>query len=124
MGLLGATFSSILTNWNSYRHRSRTLMNVIFFIALNTVYGLMPFVDNFMHIGGAIMGFLLGNLFFLRQHIPYCWRSSTATGQDTTGVPGKRSKVIIIDTVWVLSLGTLLVVTIMAMIALFSGMDS
>jgi membrane associated rhomboid family serine protease len=121
MGLLGATLSSIFVNWRSYRHRSRTLAGVIFFIALNTAYGLMPFIDNFMHIGGAAMGFLLGNLFFIRHHLRYCWKSSAALDQDYTGVPAKRENVIL-DIAWLLSLGGLIVATIMGMFALFSGM--
>lgn len=121
MGLLGATLSSIFVNWRSYRHRSRTLAGVIFFIALNTVYGLMPFIDNFMHIGGAAMGFLLGNLFFIRHHLRYCWKSSAALDQDYTGVPPTRENVVL-DIAWLLSLGALIVATIMGMFALFSGM--
>ncbi|KAG0600842.1 hypothetical protein M758_11G065100 [Ceratodon purpureus] len=124
MGLLGATLSSIIVNWSSHKHRSRTLIGVIFFIALNTVYGLMPFIDNFMHIGGAAMGFLLGNLFLIPHHLRYCWRSSAAVDDDITGVPGKtRKNAIVLDIAWLISLGAMVVAFIMGMFALFSGKD-
>lgn len=122
MGLLGATLSSIVVNWNSYRHRSRTLAGVIFFTALNTVYGLLPFVDNFMHLGGAITGFLVGNLFFIR-HDFRCWKSSEVYDQDHD-MPSKRKNAIMLDIAWALSMAALVVVTTMGLVALFSGMDS
>lgn len=122
MGLLGATLSSIVVNWKSYRHRSPTLAGVIFFTALNTVYGLMPFVDNFMHLGGALMGFLVGNLFFIR-HDFRCWKSSAVYDPDHD-MPGKRKNAIIFDIAWILSLVALVVATTMGLVALFSGMYS
>lgn len=120
MGLLGATLSSIVVNWNSYRHRSRTLAGVIFFTALNTVYGLLPFIDNFMHLGGALMGFLVGNLFFIR-HDFRSWTSSAVYNPDQD-IPGKRKNAIMLDIAWILSLAALVVATTMGLVALFSGM--
>lgn len=122
MGLLGATLSSIVVNWKSYHHRSRTLACVIFFAVLNTVYGLMPFVDNFMHLGGALMGFFVGNLFFIR-HDFRCWKSPAVDDPDLD-TSGKRKTAIILDIAWILSLAALIVATVMSLFALFSGMDS
>jgi hypothetical protein len=103
MGLLGATLSSVIVNWKTYPNRSRALMGVIFFTALNTAYGLLPLVDNFMHVGGALMGFLVGNLFLVR-HSFRCWKSS-----------------VVYDVVWLLSLGIVIAFGIMGLFALFSG---
>ncbi|XP_024402194.2 RHOMBOID-like protein 6, mitochondrial isoform X1 [Physcomitrium patens] len=120
MGLLGATLSSIIVNWKSYRHRSRALMGVMFFTALNAVFGLMPLADNFMHIGGAVMGFLIGNLFFIKQNFR-CWKSSMV--YDRNDMLAKRKNIIILDIVWLLSIGALIAASTMGLFALFSGME-
>lgn len=47
-------------------------------IAINLAVGILPFVDNFAHIGGFLAGFLLGFVLLLRpqfgwterQHLP------------------------------------------------------
>lgn len=119
MGLIGATLSSVIVNWKTYPNRSRTLAGVVFFIALNTVYGLMPLVDNFMHVGGALMGFLVGNLFLIR-HSFRCWKPSVVYDQED--MPTKRKNAILLDVVWLLSLGTVIAFGIMGLFALFSGL--
>jgi membrane associated rhomboid family serine protease len=118
MGLLGATLSSVIVNWKTYPNRSRALMGVIFFTALNTAYGLLPLVDNFMHVGGALMGFLVGNLFLVR-HSFRCWKSSVVYDQED--MPAKRKNAILLDVVWLLSLGIVIAFGIMGLFALFSG---
>lgn len=118
MGLLGATLSSVIVNWKTYPNRSRTLLGVVFFMALNAVYGLMPLVDNFMHVGGALMGFLVGNLFLIR-HSFRCWKSSVVYDQED--MPAKRKHAILLDVVWLLSLGIVIVFGVMGLYALFSG---
>lgn len=119
LGLLGATLSSIVVNWKSYRNRTRTLAGIIFFAALNTVYGLLPFVDNFAHLGGTLVGFLFGNLFFIRHD----FRALKSLGSyDDHNMPGTRKNTIILGIAWILSLAALVVAVIVTLVALFSGM--
>jgi len=105
---------------NRYSNRTGTLAGVIVFVVVNTAYGLMPFVDNFMHLGGALMGFLVGNLFLIRPHSFRCWQSSAVYDQDD--MPAKRTNAIILDFVWLLSFGVLVAALIMGLYGLFSGM--
>lgn len=66
MGLFGVMLLFIIVNWKFYWYWLRVLMGVMFFIVLNVVFGFMFFVDNFMYIGGVVMGFLIGNFFFIK----------------------------------------------------------
>lgn len=119
MGLLGATLSAVIIKWNRYPNRTGTIAGVIIFVALNTVYGLMPFVDNFMHMGGALMGFLVANLLLIRPNNFRCWQSSAVYDQDD--MPAKRTNAILLDLVWLLSFGILVSACIMGLYGLFSG---
>lgn len=95
-------------------------MAIIFFVALNTVYGLMPFVDNFMHVSGALTGFLVGNLLLIRPNAEFrCWSSSEIYDQDD--MPAKRTNAIILNIVWLLSFGILFAAGVMGLYGLFSG---
>lgn len=124
MGLLGATLSSIVTHWKSHRHRTQTLVAITFFIILNLVYGFMPLVDNFLNVGGVLVGFLLGNLFFLQQNLgwhPPAWLKAPAI-HDVDDIPVKPLKnTILLNIAWLLSLGLLTSGITMALIALFTG---
>lgn len=72
-GLIGACIADILSNWNllfstelnesdqgtRLRHM-KVLLWLIFDIVINCLIGLTPFVDNFTHLGGMLLGFLIG----------------------------------------------------------------
>ncbi len=72
-GLIGACLADIFSNWgllfskhvNKENEKQRfrhiyILIWLILDIMLNIVIGLTPFVDNFSHMGGVILGFLCG----------------------------------------------------------------
>eukprot|EP00252_Welwitschia_mirabilis_P024892 TRINITY_DN7586_c0_g1_i1.p1 TRINITY_DN7586_c0_g1~~TRINITY_DN7586_c0_g1_i1.p1 ORF type:complete len:382 (-),score=43.76 TRINITY_DN7586_c0_g1_i1:124-1269(-) len=71
-GLLGAMLSELITNWTIYSNKIAALVTLIFIIAVNLAFGLLPHVDNFAHIGGFISGFLLGFVFLVRPQ--FGWR--------------------------------------------------
>ncbi|CAB4297529.1 unnamed protein product [Prunus armeniaca] len=62
-GLLGATLSALIQNWEMYTNKFTALASVIFVSIGNFLLGLLPYVDNFSSIGGFISGFLLGSVF-------------------------------------------------------------
>jgi membrane associated rhomboid family serine protease len=70
-GLIGACLSDIIMNWkllfsdfvNEDGKKNRHALIVAFLvldIALNSIIGLTPYVDNFTHLGGMAIGFLCG----------------------------------------------------------------
>lgn len=68
-GLIGACLSDIIINWkllfcdfvteNGKRHRhAMVVVFLLLDIALNSIIGLTPYVDNFTHLGGMAFGLL------------------------------------------------------------------
>ncbi|KAK9448681.1 uncharacterized protein V1518DRAFT_417893 [Limtongia smithiae] len=59
-GVLALQLVDLFQNWPEYQHRKRYLVftgiEVVFYFAL----GLLPGIDNFVHIGGFAMGVILG----------------------------------------------------------------
>ncbi|CAM6006863.1 unnamed protein product [Sphagnum balticum] len=70
-GLLGATLSELLTNWSRYEKKCAPIVTLLLLVLINLVFGLMPHVDNFAHIGGFVVGFLLGFVLLVRVQDRY-----------------------------------------------------
>lgn len=61
-GLLGATLSALIQNWELYTNKFTALASVLFVAIGNFLLGLLPYVVNFSNIGGSVSGFLLGSV--------------------------------------------------------------
>jgi len=69
-GLIGACLADIIMNWNilfsdfvkkgSKNRHKFILFFLLLDVVVNCVIGLVPFIDNFTHLGGMIFGFLCG----------------------------------------------------------------
>jgi membrane associated rhomboid family serine protease len=62
-GIFGAFLAELIQNWHlvpTRRERLCSLFSLTFSILLNLAVGILPFVDNFAHLGGLIGGVLLG----------------------------------------------------------------
>ncbi|CAO3653192.1 unnamed protein product [Cunninghamella blakesleeana] len=59
-GLIGAMFIDVLVNWKVIPHPTRELMKLLVSTIISLVLGLLPGLDNFAHIGGFIVGVLVG----------------------------------------------------------------
>jgi len=60
-GLFGAAWADLIQNWGLYKGTQISmLLQLVFFTVLNLVLGLLPFLDNFAHIGGLVCGCVLG----------------------------------------------------------------
>ncbi|KAI7989265.1 RHOMBOID-like protein 2 [Camellia lanceoleosa] len=70
-GLPGAMLSELLTNWTIYTNKAAALFSLVIIIVINLAVGILPYVDNFAHIGGFLTGFLLG--FLLLLHPQFGW---------------------------------------------------
>lgn len=51
--------------------QAAALLTLVVIVVVNLVVGLLPFVDNFAHIGGFVTGFLLG--FILLPRPQFGW---------------------------------------------------
>ncbi|KAF3584400.1 hypothetical protein F2Q69_00026492, partial [Brassica cretica] len=89
LGLLGAMLSELLTNWTIYANKLAALFTVLFIVAIDLAIGLLPWVDNFAHIGGFLTGFLLGFVLLVRPQ--YGWEES-GNSPSQYGAPRARSK--------------------------------
>ncbi|XP_075478509.1 inactive RHOMBOID-like protein 8 [Primulina tabacum] len=68
-GLLGALLSGLIRNWKIYSKKFATLVLFSIILTLNTIVGLMPYVNNFSNIGGFISGFLTGFMLLLKPEL-------------------------------------------------------
>jgi len=59
-GILALTLLDLLYNWNDRPKPVKDLLFIIFDVAIAFVLGLLPGLDNFSHIGGFLMGIVLG----------------------------------------------------------------
>jgi len=60
-GLFGSAWADLVHNWSLYGTAARgVLFQLAFGTILNLTLGLMPFLDNFVHLGGFIAGLVLG----------------------------------------------------------------
>jgi len=59
-GILGLTLLDLLYTWSTRRSPVKDLLFLLLDIAIAFVLGLLPGLDNFSHIGGFLMGLVLG----------------------------------------------------------------
>ncbi|KAJ4376271.1 hypothetical protein N0V83_001554 [Neocucurbitaria cava] len=59
-GILALTLLDLLYNWSTRRSPVKDLLFLFLDIAIAFVLGLLPGLDNFSHIGGFLMGLVLG----------------------------------------------------------------
>ncbi|KAI8976011.1 rhomboid family-domain-containing protein [Pilobolus umbonatus] len=59
-GLIGYMFVDVLINWKILPHPVRDLMKLLLATVICLVLGLLPGLDNFAHVGGFVVGILVG----------------------------------------------------------------
>lgn len=59
-GILALVLLDLLYNWRTRRSPVKDLLFLLLDIAIAFVLGLLPFLDNFAHIGGFLCGIILG----------------------------------------------------------------
>ncbi|WJX48383.1 hypothetical protein P8452_34953 [Trifolium repens] len=59
-GLIGAMLSEVITNWTLHSNKVMTLLPLLVISVANLVVGIFPHADNIAHIGGLLVGILLG----------------------------------------------------------------
>lgn len=59
-GILALVLLDLLYNWSTRRSPVKDLMFLLLDFAISFVLGLLPGLDNFSHIGGFLMGLVLG----------------------------------------------------------------
>ena len=99
-GVLALVLLDLIYSWNERSKPGRELLIILLDIVISFVLGLLPGLDNFSHIGGFLMGLVLGICILhspnaLRQRIgmstPYePMASGAATGNGALGTFVKR----------------------------------
>ncbi|CAM9536101.1 unnamed protein product [Ectocarpus sp. 12 AP-2014] len=59
-GVFGALWADLWQNWSVNQDRCRMFTVLFILTAVNIILGLMPFLDNFAHCGGMLMGLFMG----------------------------------------------------------------
>lgn len=77
-GILALTLLDLLYNWSTRRSPVKDLLFLLLDIAIAFVLGLLPGLDNFSHIGGFLMGIVLG---ICLLHSPQLLRTRTGTDE-------------------------------------------
>ncbi|ORX52963.1 rhomboid-domain-containing protein [Piromyces finnis] len=62
-GLLACLLLDLIQSWKIIIHPWKELFKLLLIIIISLAFGLIPYVDNFAHIGGFIMGLLMGIIF-------------------------------------------------------------
>eukprot|EP00161_Ancyromonas_sigmoides_P016379 TRINITY_DN4372_c0_g1_i4.p1 TRINITY_DN4372_c0_g1~~TRINITY_DN4372_c0_g1_i4.p1 ORF type:complete len:481 (+),score=42.38 TRINITY_DN4372_c0_g1_i4:98-1540(+) len=76
-GLLGSLYSELLMNWRFMPAPGRQLLSLLAMTAVVVAVGMLPMIDQFVHLGGLIFGFLIGFLFVPKTKarlVPYILR--------------------------------------------------
>ncbi|KNA17090.1 hypothetical protein SOVF_083290 [Spinacia oleracea] len=74
LGLIGAMFSELLTNWTLYVNKVAAVFTLSFMFVINLLLTLVPHPHNAGPIGGFAVGFLLGFILLPRPHIGWFTR--------------------------------------------------
>ena len=77
-GILALTLLDLFYNWSSRRSPIKDLLFLLLDIAIAFVLGLLPGLDNFSHIGGFLMGIVLG---ICLLHSPQTLRERTGSDE-------------------------------------------
>lgn len=71
-GLFGAAWADLLQNWNLYKGQNYSLLcKLTFYTCLNFAIGLMPYLDNFAHLGGFFCGLVWGLTLLVKARYDY-----------------------------------------------------
>eukprot|EP00026_Physarum_polycephalum_P005853 Phypoly_transcript_05892.p1 GENE.Phypoly_transcript_05892~~Phypoly_transcript_05892.p1 ORF type:complete len:349 (+),score=12.01 Phypoly_transcript_05892:24-1070(+) len=62
-GLLGAMLAALFKNWKVLHRPCTSVTFLLIAICVNLFIGLLPYIDNFAHVGGLIAGILFGLMF-------------------------------------------------------------
>jgi membrane associated rhomboid family serine protease len=77
-GIMALTLLDLFYNWTSRRSPMKDLLFLLLDIAIAFVLGLLPGLDNFSHIGGFLMGIVLG---ICLLHSPQALRERTGSDE-------------------------------------------
>jgi membrane associated rhomboid family serine protease len=71
-GLFGSAWADLIQNWSLYRGQAiKNLIQLTLVTVFNVMLGLMPYLDNFAHMGGFITGFIMGLSLLVQTRYTY-----------------------------------------------------
>ncbi|KAH7421698.1 hypothetical protein KP509_13G071700 [Ceratopteris richardii] len=118
-GLLGAMLSELITNWSLYESKFGALITLVVVVALNLAVGILPYVDNFAHIGGFISGFLAGFVLLVQPQNEYVHIADAASGQQVQRKRHKMHQCVFLVT----ALVVLVIGMVIAIVLVLRGVD-
>ncbi|TFK57033.1 rhomboid-domain-containing protein, partial [Heliocybe sulcata] len=64
MGTIAVSFIDLFAHWKYHYRPVRRLVAMLVELVITVAIGYIPYVDNFAHLGGLLIGFLLGMTFY------------------------------------------------------------
>ncbi|KAI5055423.1 hypothetical protein GOP47_0028944 [Adiantum capillus-veneris] len=121
-GLVGAMLAELLANWTIYVNKCAVTSVLVLVVTANLAMGILPFVDNFAHIGGLIVGFLSGLVLLLKPQ--YGFVKPFKSAQDSSIQSSAKAKYNAYQySLWVTALILLVIGVTSVAILVFRGAD-
>lgn len=71
-GLFGAAWADLIQNWSLYKGTQiRMFLQLLLMTIIDLLLGMMPFLDNYQHLGGLICGLIIGLGVLVQQRYYY-----------------------------------------------------
>ncbi|KAH7420710.1 hypothetical protein KP509_13G018300 [Ceratopteris richardii] len=122
-GLVGAMLAELLGNWTIYINKCAVISVLLFVVAGNLAMGILPYVDNFAHIGGLVIGFLSGLVLLMKPQYGFIKPSKLPPGYDMHVISLKAKYNAYQYTLWITALILLIAGITSAAVLVFQGVD-
>lgn len=93
-GILGGVYADLWMNWRYMPSPKRDFILITIQVVAQVIVGLIPWIDNFAHVGGLLVGFLSTMIFIPRMRHPNPYEEQAAQQKDLNNKTPQRRKLL------------------------------